>query len=96
MTPQKRRRAAVRGMNTLVLKIKPLKLKLIPMERAYLDLYHMKWDAEKEMTEVQTIPLGMTKKKLEEERRSLSERVETMSAAEATEMLAALERRLNG
>ena len=94
MIPQKRKAAATTGIINLGAKIRPLRAKLAALDKAYLKLYHMKWSAEAEMIEVNFIPMGVNKKSLEQEKQSFAKRIKGMSAGEAAELLAILERRL--
>lgn len=94
MEPRKQRAAASKGIITLSKKIKPLREELKKLERAHLLLYHMKLDAESQMTEVKIIPAGMTKQKMEHEEKALAKKMNDMSAEEAAELIAVLEKRL--
>jgi len=94
MTPQKRKAAAIIDLINLGAKLKPLRLKVAVLDKAYLKLYHMKWSAEAEIVEVQFIPMGVNKRSIALEKESFEKRIKGMSAGEAAELLAILERRL--
>ena len=96
MNPEKRRAASKRGMAILHARIIPLRAELYKLEKAYLRLLKNKWKAEEELVGVKVIPLGMTAHKAEMEEKALKKKMEDMSAEEATELLALLEKRLEG
>ena len=96
MTPEKKRAAMVRGISKLYPRICVLKTELCKLEAAELFLIKEKWAAEREMTEVKIIPLGMSAKKAAVEAKSFEDQVSSMSAERAAELLAMLEARLGG
>ena len=96
MNPEKRRAAAKRGMAKLHARIDPLRVELYTLEKAYLRLLNHKWQAEEQMVGVRVIPLGMTKAKAAADAKAFEKRLDDMSAEEATELMAMLEKRLEG
>lgn len=102
MTPEKCLHATKHGIATLQKHILPLRAQLKKLESAQTYLSNMRYEADLHSKQVKVIPIGMTKKKLEEEERkfmkevdSIYKAVEEMGDEELNDLLDKLERRIN-
>lgn len=95
MTPEKCLHATKRGIATLQKHILPLRAQLKKLESAQTYLSNMRYEADLHSKQVKVIPIGMTKKKLEEEERKFMKEVEEMGDEELNDLLDKLERRIN-
>ncbi len=95
MDTAKRLRAVKRGMKVLSERITRVREGIYPAEKAFVALAGLKHALEVELTEVQYIPIGMTRQKLEKERKALDDKIENLSIVEAEAMMVELQARLS-
>lgn len=95
MKPEKCLHATKHGIANLQKKILPLRATLKKLESAQTYLSNLRYDADLHMKQVKVIPIGMTKKKLEDQERKFIKDVEEMNDEEINDLLDKLERRIN-
>ncbi len=95
MDQAKRLRAVKRGMKVLSERITRVREGIYPAEKAFVALAGVKHALEVELTEVQYIPTGMTREKLKKEQKTLDDKIENLSEAEAEAMMEELQARLS-
>ncbi len=95
MDAAKRLRAVKRGMKVLSERITRVREGIYPAEKAFVALAGLKHKLELEIVPVQLIPIGMTRQKLEKERKVLDDKIENLSNAEAEAMMEELQARLS-